>query len=92
MANPKEKLKDVVLNVQMEEYIKAMLRKLCQDSGKGMSQMVRDMIEARYRARFNNEPTCVDCTACRCPQMHAIQPTEKVPGHELLSQHENPSG
>lgn len=84
MANPKEKLKDDVVNIQMESYLKEMLRKLSQDTGKTMSHVVREMIEARYRMRFTNEPACVDCSACKCPQMHAVQQTVRVPGHELV--------
>lgn len=92
MPNPNQKLKEVVLNVQMEKYIKEMLSKLSEDSGKTMSHIVREMIEGRYRMRFTNEPGCLDCSACKCPQMHSIQQVEKVPGHQLVDQHLDSDG
>ena len=92
MANPNQKLKEVVLNVQMEKYIKEMLVKLSEDCGKTMSHIVREMVEARYRMRFNNEPACLDCNACKCPQMHIVQQQQRIPGHELVERESPQNG
>lgn len=84
MPDPTKKLKEVVLNIQMEPYIKAMLLKIHNDTGKPMAQILREMIEARYRHAYNNEPHCVDCGPCKCPSMHAVVPTQRITAEELV--------
>jgi len=88
MASNNPDKNDTVANVLMPTHLKKMLTKLADDKGVNMSQLIREMIESRFRMRYNNEPACLSCEACRCPQMHIVQLATKVPAHELMGQHE----
>ncbi len=84
--------KSIPLNIQLSHYDKEMLEALKKDTGKGMGTLLREYITARYRMRYNNEPTCADCTACKCPHMHQVQPAKQITNAELLAQEEEPNG
>jgi hypothetical protein len=78
--------KSIPLNIQLSYYDKEMLERIKKETGKGMGTILRESIKARFRMRFNNEPSCADCTACKCPQMHQIQAARQVTDAELLAQ------
>ncbi len=78
--------KSIPLNIQLSSYDKEMLERLKKDTGKGMGTLLREAIKVRFRMRFNNEPSCADCTPCKCPQMHQIQSARQVTDAELLAQ------
>ena len=77
-------LKEVVLNIKLEPHLKAMLEKMKADTGSTMAQILRTMIEARYRMQYDNQPHCVDTSLCKCPQMHSVRAHEHISAEELL--------
>lgn len=87
MPSPKTKLKTIPVNVYMEPFVKAMLKKLAQEEAVPMSQIIREAIVSRYRHSFANEPHCANSTECRCPAMHSIQPKERLSDEDLIRQH-----
>ncbi len=82
--------KTIPLNIQLSIYDKQMLEKMKKETGKGMGQLIREAINARFRMRYNNEPSCADCTACKCPQMHQIQSARQTTDAELLALSDEP--
>lgn len=86
MPQNNEPKKNLDINVKMSPTDKSMLKQLSDDSGMGMSQIVREMISARYRMRFANEPTCVNCARCLCANMHRLQEENRLTDEELVNQ------
>ncbi len=77
--------KTIPLNIQLSHYDKKMLESLARDTGKGMATILREAIKLRYLMRFNNDPSCSDGQACKCPQMHRIQRPEELSNADLLA-------
>lgn len=81
-----ENKKSIAMNIQLSPVDKGMLEKMKDDTGKGFGALVREGIRLRFRMRFNNEPSCANGTACKCPQMHQMQVARQTTDAELLAQ------
>lgn len=77
--------KSIAMNIQLSPIDKQMLEKLKGDTGKTFGALVREGIRLRFRMRFNNEPSCANGTACKCPQMHQMQVARQTTDAELLA-------
>lgn len=86
MADPRQKLKTVILNCQMEPYIAAMLTQMKEKTGLTKAQIVREGIIARFRMDYANEPHCATGALCQCPQMHQVKPSNRLSDEDLLLQ------
>ena len=84
--------KTVKLNIQLSATDKEMLERMKKETGKGMGTLIREAITARFRMRYNNEPSCADCTACKCPQMHQVQSPNTTSNADLLAADPPPNG
>ena len=86
MPTPDALKKTHPFNVQMSQNEMGMLQQIAGERGESKAKVLRDLLDSSWRMRFNNQPQCADCTSCKCPSMHSIQPTERMTTPELYEQ------